>query len=363
MFPGPKKIVSLNVILSLTIFCGARGWAQSAPPASSAQPPAPFPAPAGNLSSSALQPRILEQWSTPSLEGCNLKPLEPMVGEIDSHNETFTRELIRVQWRPGDPVDLFIMKPKGVKNPPVILYLYSYPFETDRFLKNDFAKFLTQNGFAAVGFASALTAGRYRGRPMKEWFVSELQESLATSAHDVQMILNYLATRGDVDMDRVGMFGDGSGATIAILAAAVDPRIKTLDLLNPWGDWPDWIAKSTVIPQKERPDYLKPEFLAKVAPLDPVKWLPELKTQKVRLQEVKTVAVTPIEAKQKIEAAAPANVQIVRYDNLKAFAGSVSGGKGFDWIKAQLQADSVQAEQTASGAGLYPGDGWKDVRK
>ena len=85
---------------------------------------------------------------------------------------------------------------------------------------------------------------------MKEWFVSQLQESIAASAHDVQMILNYLAMRGDLDMDHVGMFGDGSGASIAILAAAVDPRIKASDLLDPWGDWPDWIAKSTLIQKK-----------------------------------------------------------------------------------------------------------------
>jgi len=45
-------------------------------------------------------------------------------------------------------------------------------------------------------------------------------------------------TRGDIDMDHVGMWADGSGAAIAILAASVDPRIKALDLLDPWGDWP-----------------------------------------------------------------------------------------------------------------------------
>jgi cephalosporin-C deacetylase-like acetyl esterase len=59
---------------------------------------------------------------------------------------------------------------------------------------------------------------------MREWFISELQESLATSAHDVQMVLNYLASRNDLDMSRVGMFTAGSGANIAILASAVDAR-------------------------------------------------------------------------------------------------------------------------------------------
>jgi len=198
-----------------------------------------------------------------------------------------------------------------------------------------------------VGFVGALTGQRYHDRPMKEWFVSELRESLSTSAHDVQMILNYLATRGDVDMDRVGMFGDGSGATIAILTAAVDPRIKTLDLLDPWGDWPDWIAKSTRIPEKERPDYLKPEWLAGAAPLDPVKWLPELRTQKVRIQFVKMVGITPVESQQKMEAAVPANAQIVHYDDSEAFRSAVSDGSGFSWIKRQMQAGTVQQYRAA----------------
>jgi hypothetical protein len=72
------------------------------------------------------------------------------------------------------------------------------------------------------------------------------------------------------------MFGQGSGGTIAILSASVDPRIKALDVLDPWGDWPDWLAKSPQVPDAERAAYLKPEFLAKVAPLDPVVWLPKL---------------------------------------------------------------------------------------
>lgn len=363
---GFMKMNLLIAVSCLILFLAGskNGWAQAAPAAepsakgeSGTQPASEHP----DLPSSALTPKVVEDWSTPSLKGSDLKLGEPLVGEINTQR-TFVREMVRVQWRLGDPVDLYIIRPAGVKKAPVILYLYSYPFELDRFRDNDFDKFLARNGFAAVGFASALTAGRFHPpRSLNEWFVSDLQESLATSAHDVQMILNYLATRGDLDMDRVGMFGDGSGATIAILAAAVDPRIKTLDLLNPWGDWPDWLAKSPLVPAKERPDYIKPEFLAKVAPLDPVKWLPELKTQKIRLQVVKTVAVTPAEAKQKIEAAASANVHILHFASTQEFSSAVAGGTGFDWIKEQLQPGSTR-RQTPINASLPPDSSMKSVK-
>jgi len=97
---------------------------------------------------------------------------------------------------------------------------------------------------------------------MKQWFVSELQESLATSTHDVQMILNYAQARKDLDGQHIGMYGQGSGGAIGILAAAADSRITALQLIDPWGDWPDWLKNSKQIPEDERAMYLKPEFFA-----------------------------------------------------------------------------------------------------
>jgi hypothetical protein len=136
----------------------------------------------------------------------------------------------------------------------------------------------------------------------------------------------------------VGMWGDGSGASIAIMAAAVDSRIKALDLLDPWGDWPDWLAKSSLVPDKQRAGYLTTEFLKKVENLDPVKWLPHVKAQQVRLQYIQEgVSVTPDVVREEMEAAAPSNVKIVHYENTKTFVSEVaSSGKGFDWVKDRL---------------------------
>ncbi len=345
-----------HFILAVLVLCAAAlgprpAHAQSAPPA---------PAKKQDVSGASLKPAFLEPWDTPSLAGSALagvKDYDEIVGVTDTIDNTYTSEVTRVQWRPADPIDLYIIKPVGVKNPPVILYLYSYPFETDRFLNHDFCKFLVRNGYAAIGFASALTGQRYHSpRPMKEWFVSQLPESLATSAHDVQMILNYMASRGDVDMTRVGMFGDGSGASIAILAAAADPRIKTLDLLDPWADWPVWTEKSSIIPPNELPNFEKTEWQAAAAPLDPLKWLPRLKTQSIRLQLVKNIPVTPVSVEDKIAAAVRSmpNVQVLSYESPQAFRSAVAAGTGFDWIKAKLQF-SVVPDYSAAGQGSQKG--------
>lgn len=293
-------------------------------------PPTPVPS-RGQPSSSATQ--FVEDWNSLSVESSHLQPSAPLVGQRDQGAD-FTREMIQVQWRPGDPIYLYVILPKRVLKPPAILYLYSFPSDIDRFRNDAFCSFVVKNGFAAIGFVSALTGHRYHDRPLDEWFISEFQQSLAGSAHDVQMVLNYLATRGDVDMGRIGMFGEGSGASIAILASAVDPRLRAIDLFAPWGDWPDWLAKSPVVPDDERAEYLAPEFLRRVASLDPLDWLPRVKAAAIRLQYADDQWGTPKVARDRIKAAAPQRTKIISYPDMKA--EHQASASLFDWIKEQL---------------------------
>jgi hypothetical protein len=277
-----------------------------------------------------------ERWDVLPLSGSTLHPIPPELGERDTL-PTFTRELLRVEWRFGDPIDLYVIRPVGIAKPPVVLYLYGYPTDTDRFRNDKLCATLTRNGFAAVGFVSALTGQRYHDRPMKEWFISELQESLGTSVHDVQMVLKYLATRGDLDMDRVGIFGQGSGGTIAILSAAVDPRIKAVDAIDPWGDWPDWLAKSPQVPDAERERYLTPAFLGSVAPLDPMRWMASLSTRPFRLEETLFSGITPELARNRLVLALPAHAIHVQYKTSEDYVRDAStGGRIIDWLQGQL---------------------------
>jgi hypothetical protein len=285
-----------------------------------------------------------EDYGTLTLAGSDLVPEEPLPGGHEE-NKDFVRDLYRVEWRANDPIDLYVIRPAGVKNPPVVLYLYGFPTDTDRFRDADYCRRVTANGAAAVGFVSALTGQRFHNRPMKQWFVSEMPESLATSVHDVQMILNYLQTRGDLDMGHVGMFGQGSGGAIAILAASVDPRIKAVDLLAPWGDWPDWLAQSTVVPPGERADYVKPEFLKKLEPLEPVHALPSLKDRKVRIQFVDMPP--PMKSTRALEDAAPKDATVVHFEGTKQLFTASAGGRLFQWLPQQLKPQGSPTAQAA----------------
>jgi hypothetical protein len=342
-----RKAHLVSLIFLLAVSACAQSTATQPP---SSQPDAAQPGkprPAGDLKLKTEH----EDWTKLSIQGLGLQLSRPMSGGITDRPQ-FTREIVRLQWRDSDPIDVYVTMPKGVKNPRVVLYLYGYPSDASRLTSDDWCAGAVKGGFAAVGFVSALTGERFH-TPwlMKQWFVSELQASLAITTHDVQMILNYLGTRDDLNMDRVAMYGQGSGATIAVLAASVDPRIKVLDLLNPWGDWPDWMKQSGWVPDNERPDYIRPEFLEKVAAFDPVQVLPKLKTPIVRLQQIKDDRITPTVARQKIAAARPHRAEFLESDSWPDYMKAFKEQNLWSWAKEKLaaQPESVKAH---TGGGL-----------
>jgi hypothetical protein len=281
----------------------------------------------------------VEDLTSPTLEKTHLTPDRPLIGFVDEKSGYSVSE-IRLQWRPGDPIDLWLMRPINVKNPPVILYIYGYPSDTDIFKDPDWQELVTRGGFAAAGFVTSLTGHRYHDIEWSKWFLSELQQCLSESSHDVQMVLNYLASRPDLDMNRVGVFGQLSGATVGILASAADPRIKVLDTLDPWGDWPTWMEKSPFVPKDERPNYVKPEFLAKAATLETLDWMPKVQAKKFRLQQRITEHETPWPSKEKLKTAIPADATYTYYKTAGEFDEAVGKdeNKSLDWIKTQLQS-------------------------
>src|SRR6267154_318583 len=107
---------------------------------------------------------VTEDWSSPPVSSSHLMPVPPL--SLVTEYAGYTVELIQVQWRWSDPIALYVIKPTGIKNPPVILNLYGYPADTDAYKNEIFQKALIKGGFAAVGFVSALTGHRYHDRPM-----------------------------------------------------------------------------------------------------------------------------------------------------------------------------------------------------
>jgi len=319
-------------------------WAQSeSSPAATQTSKVPFlTSDALPVTGPAAPEEPTEDWTTISLAHSGL-PLALTGGVPISTVELpdCTRQLLRMEWRTGDPIDLYLIRPHGITKPPAILYLFNYTNDSNLFRSDSWCQQAKRTGIATVGFVSALAGQRFHSpRPMKQWFVSELQEALASSTHDVQMVLNYLTTRGDIDMEHIGIFGQGSGGSIAILAAAADPRISALELLDPWGDWPDWLKSSKAIPESERPNYLQAAFLDKVAGLDPANFLPQLKDRPIRIEQVTSYGFNPPEATEKIAAAAPHPNDVAEFSDFNALYKTWHSQDSAGWLGDQLHGMS-----------------------
>jgi len=319
--------------------------AQQAPgAAASSSKPAQTPEDVGKIGNINL-PVSTENWGAPADIKTGLEPRPSVVVSTDERPE-FVRELVRVQWREADPFDVWLIRPKVsgkvLEKPPVVLYLYSFSDTDERFRDNGWCQRATADGYAAVGFVSALTDYRFRNHALTKWFVSELPEALGSSTHDVQLILDFLALRGDIDMSRVGMFGLGSGGTIAILAASADARITTVDVLDPWGDWPDWFASSALLSPEERTKDQGKEFLQPLVSLDPITYLPKLKTANVRIQQISNDPITPAKAQARISSSVPEGATVVKYQSAQDLLKSWQTAGLSGWIKKQLHPELLK---------------------
>jgi hypothetical protein len=100
------------------------------------------------------------------------------------------------------------------------------------------------------------------------------------------------------------------------------------------------------VPEDERLQYVKPEFLKKVATLDPVDWLPKIQAKKFRIDNELFETNTPKAVKEKLRAAVPAGASVMLYANIEEFKAAFQNGKNLDWIQHELQ--SLPAPETSS---------------
>jgi len=88
---------------------------------------------------------------------------------------------------------------------------------------------------------------------------------------DLQRAMDLLVSRSNVDVKRVALVGHDFGAMYGVLAEATRPRAKTYVLLAPTTTFHEWFLLG-----KKKPQPLE-AYLRQMAPLDPVRYLPQLK--------------------------------------------------------------------------------------
>lgn len=165
------------------------------------------------------------------------EPAEVLGEEV---TEAYRRQHLRIPGEQGDPIPAYLLLPKRpVARPtPAMIVLH----QTQAAGKDEaaglagdpemaFADELAKRGYIcivpdAIGFGERIPEG---GQPydgaMDFYEKHPAWSFFGKMAWDTARVVDYLAGRGDVDAERIGVIGHSHGAYGAIMAAAREPRI------------------------------------------------------------------------------------------------------------------------------------------
>ena len=238
--------------LSISLLFQTTGLAQETPPPGQRMLDSYFAQRTAELRANCLAPyRTLEDWTNtrPTLQrqlremlGLDpmpeRSPLEPVItGHIDQ--EDIQVEKLHFQSLPGLYVTANLYLPKTVEAPlPTILYVCGHAIvkEGKRSFGNKVAYqhhgiWFAQHGYACLvidtihrGEIEGIHHGTYQYGMW--WWNSRGYTSAGIEAWNSIRALDYLATRPEVDMDRIGITGRSGGGVYSWWTAAIDERIK-----------------------------------------------------------------------------------------------------------------------------------------
>ena len=142
----------------------------------------------------------------------------------------------------------------------------------------------------------------FKSRTREEDYSRSVQQ-----VRDLRRALDVLLTQPGVDLTRVAYVGHDFGAMYGTLAAAVDPRVTHFVFMAGTASFSDWFLYGPKLEGEARD-----RFIAQLAPLDPVKWVPKLRGP-VLMQFADTDEHVSTPRRELLAAAAPKGTEVRVY--------------------------------------------------
>ena len=134
----------------------------------------------------------------------------------------------------------------------------------------------------------------FRNRTRAEDYTRSVQQ-----VRDLRRALDVLAAQPGIDRQRLAYVGHDFGAMYGTLAAVVDPRVTHFVFMAGTASFSDWFLYGPKLEGEARD-----KFIAELAPLDPVKWVPRLRGP-LLMQFADTDEHVSTERRELLAAAAP----------------------------------------------------------
>lgn len=169
-------------------------------------------------------------------------PLNEKTVKVEDFSN-YTRETVLFDGFDRETVNGFLAIPKGVKKAPVVILLHGITQSKHQWwaeagpysFPGAHRKALINNGFAVL----ALDARSHGERIMPNDFANPYEyvaksyingqrDLVFDSAKDTKRAIDYLASRDDIDIDRIAVMGYSLGAMISWAVASTDNRVKVM---------------------------------------------------------------------------------------------------------------------------------------
>ncbi len=164
----------------------------------------------------------------------------------------------------------------------------------------------------------------FRSRTRAEDYARSVQQ-----VRDLRRALDVLAAQPAIDRTRLAYVGHDFGAMYGTLAAAVDPRVTHFVFMAGTASFSDWFLYGPKLEGKERE-----QFIAELAPLDPVKWVPRLRGQ-VLMQFADNDEHVSTARREQLAAAAPKGTEVRVYKAGHELSAEATRDR-LDWLGQAL---------------------------
>ena len=168
----------------------------------------------------------------------------------------------------------------------------------------------------------------FRQRKREEDYARSVQQ-----VKDLRRALDVLLSLPNIDRERIAFVGHDFGAMYGALAVSCDTRAKSFVFMAGTQSFSDWFLYGP-----KPPEDVRQKFIAELAPLDPIKYLPKLKMPKLLQFADDDEHVSKARA-DALAAAAP-EPKTVRFYSAKHELNEAATRERIAWLKQQLKMEA-----------------------
>lgn len=209
----------------------------------------------------------------------------------------------------GERVPAVISIPKGEGRFPCIVFLHGYGGSKEDAIPA--AELMAGEGYAIISIDAEFHGERREnGKALYSTNLNESRRGIIQTIIDLRRAVDYLETRDDIDMDRIGYVGGSMGGIFGGIFIGVEPRIKAAALIVAGGNMSLMVRKSQhpAIPPireyLEREGITYEELQRFMDPIDPLNFIRNFSPRPVVFHLGRFDDIVPAEAGEQLYRAA-----------------------------------------------------------